>query len=83
MSTIATSRPKKFLTRTLFGVVVGGVAYDGFNEFKVYGGGVRFLRSLGIAALISFDYSWNLYGIAEDTDQYERVSDNVIAKSSH
>lgn len=68
-----TSSFGRYLNRTLFGVVIGAIAHDGYNEFKVFGGISRFLRSLKIAALISADYSWNLYGINEGTDEYNRV----------
>lgn len=65
---------KRFINRTLFGITVGAIAYDGYNEFEVYGGVSRFLRSLKIAAQISFDYSWNLYGISEHTENYNKVT---------
>lgn len=80
MSTIATSKPKRFIAQTFLGIVAGGIAYDGFNEFKVYGGAQRFLRSLGIAAVISIDYSWSLYGVSEDSDEYNRVSVIITIK---
>lgn len=64
---------KRIINRTLFGVTVGAIAYDGYNEFEVYGGISRFLRSLKIAAQISFDYSWNLYGISKNTEAYDEV----------
>lgn len=68
-----TSSFGRYLNRTLFGVVVGTITYDGYNEFEVFGGISRFLRSLKIAALISADYMWNLHGINEGTDEYNRV----------
>lgn len=70
---ISTGYFGRYLNRTLFGVIVGAFTYDGYNEFEVYGGISRFLRSLKIAALISIDYSWNLRGINEGTDEYNRV----------
>lgn len=64
---------KRYVSGTLFGVTVGALTYDGLNEFQVYGGILRFLRSLKIAALISIDYSWHLYGLADNNEKYEQV----------
>lgn len=70
------SNVSKFNLKTTFlGVVVGAVAYDGLNEFEVCGGISRFLRSLRIAAQISLDYSWNLYGVAKEGPEYDQVID--------
>lgn len=57
----------------LFGVTAGSIIYDGFNDFEVAGGLSRFLRSLSIAATISFDYTWNLYGLESGTELYDQV----------
>lgn len=67
---------KRYVKGTFFGVTVGAIAYDGFNEFQVYGGILRFLRTLKIAALISIDYSWHLYGLTDNSDKYEQVRKN-------
>lgn len=68
----STSSFGRYLKRTFLGVVIiGAITYD--NGFEVFGGISRFFRSLKIAALISADYSWNLYGIHEGTDEYNRV----------
>lgn len=69
----STSSFGRYLNRTFCGVVIGAITYDGYNEFVIFGGISRFLRSLKIAALISADYSWNLHGINEGTDEYNRV----------
>lgn len=71
--TISKNSIKRYLYRTTFGIIVGAIVYDGYNEFEVYGGLSRFLRSLKIAAAISIDYSWNLYGMKEGTDKYDQV----------
>lgn len=69
------THPSKFNVRTaVVGAVVGVVAYDGYNEFEVCGGISRFLRSLRIAAQISLDYSWHLYGVAKDSEEFDRVN---------
>lgn len=62
-------------------MLAASVAYDGFNEFQYYGGARRFLRSLKIAAAISFDYSWNLYGVDEKSEEYKKVSSFVVCFS--
>lgn len=67
---------KRYIQGTLFGITAGAVIYDGFNEFEVYGGVARFLRSLKIAALISLDYTWHLYGLEESAKNYEQVRTN-------
>lgn len=64
---------RKFLRWTVFGATIGGLSYDAYNDFEVGGGLTRFLRSLKIAALISIDYSWNLYGLRDGSDIYEQV----------
>lgn len=64
---------KKYIKWTLVGSTVGSIGYDACNDFEVYDGLARFLRSLKIAALISIDYSWNLYGLGKGTEIYEQV----------
>lgn len=64
---------KRYATRTFLGITAGSIVYDGYTEFKICGGIARFLRSLKIAALISVDYSWNLYGLTDGTEIYEKV----------
>lgn len=74
---------KRYIKGTLFGITAGAIIYDGFNEFEVYGGVSRFLRSLKIAALISIDYTWNLYGLEESTNIYDQVSNDTKQNRSH
>lgn len=64
---------KHFIKGTLIGITAGAIAYDGYNAFQVYGGVTRFIRSLKIAALISIDYSWHLYGLKDGIEEYEKV----------
>lgn len=64
---------KRYAKGLLFGATAGSIIYDGFNEFEVAGGLSRFLRSLKIAATISLDYSWNLYGLENGTELYDQV----------
>lgn len=64
---------KKYAFRTTLGLLASGIAYDGANEFEYCGGAGRFLRSLKIAALISVDYTWNLYGVDEKSEEYNKV----------
>lgn len=71
---IKTNIPMKIYTKeAIFGVIIGSIVYDGFNEFEIYGGVFRFLRSLKIAALISIDYLWSLNGLVDGTQIYEQV----------
>lgn len=64
---------KRFIKGTLIGITAGAIAYDGCNAFQVYGGATRFIRSLKIAAVISIDYSWHLYGLKDGNEEYEKV----------
>lgn len=65
---------RRHVFRTGLGLLAAGIAYDGSNEFQYCGGAGRFLRSLKIAAWISFDYGWNLYGVDEASEEYTKVS---------
>lgn len=57
----------------------GGILYAIADEpqrrkVRVLLGGIkRFFRSLKIGTLISFDYKYNLWGIAEDSDEYNEL----------
>lgn len=62
------------MLRTGIALTAAALAHDSLNEFQYSGGATRFLRSLKIAAQISFDYSWNLYGVDEKAEEYEKVS---------
>lgn len=54
--------------------IIGSVIYDGIsNDFEVTGGVQRFLRCFKIAVMISADYSWNLNGLNEDSEEYDVV----------
>lgn len=68
---------KTYVKRAFFGVGTGFIAYDVYNDFEVFGGATRFLRSMKIAALISIDYTYNLYGLQDGSDTYEQVKANV------
>ena len=63
--------------RIVFGTAVVGITgcliYDGTNEFEYVGAISRFCRSLKIASVVSFDYFWSLYGIEENTKEYNEV----------
>lgn len=65
---------KPFLKTTAASIVVGALAYDGYNGFELCGGLIRFSRSLKIAATISADYAWNLRGLKENTEEYTEVN---------
>lgn len=68
------SAVKRYAKGLLIGATAGSIIYDGYyNEFEVAGGLSRFLRSLKIAAIISLDYSWNLYGLENGTELYDQV----------
>lgn len=73
---------RKFgVKKVLVGVAAGSIAYDGYNEFEVCGGISRFLRSLRIAAQISLDYSWHLYGVSKNDKDYDKVFQMIILGS--
>lgn len=75
---------KTYVKRAIFGVGTGFIAYDVYNDFEVYGGGTRFLRSIKIAALISLDYTYNLYGLQDGSDIYVQVNSkcSIVKKSN-
>lgn len=72
---------KKYVLRTGVAVLAATLAHDSLNEFQYFGGATRFLRSMKIAAQISFDYSWNLYGIDEKTEEYKKVCVIFVRKN--
>lgn len=72
---------KQYIKRSLFGVGAGFIAYDAYNEFEVYGGVTRFLRSLKIAALISIDYTYQMYGLKDGSMEYDQVTNQLNFKS--
>lgn len=65
--------------RYFFGISVASAVaitvYDSTNQFEYIGGASRFLRSLKIAAVISADYSWSLFGVDNSTEEYGKVRD--------
>lgn len=73
------SEPKRSrrIGRYFFGITVATAVtvtvYDSTNEFEYIGGASRFLRSLKIAAIISLDYSWSLFGLDRNTEEYGNV----------
>lgn len=69
---------KKFATGAFFGLTIGSVTYDGYNEFQICGGIARFVRSLKIAGLISVDYLVSLYGLEPETKEYEQVKKHIL-----
>lgn len=72
---------KPFLKTTAASIVVGAFAYDGYNEFEICGGLIRFGRSLKIAVAISADYKWNLRDLKEESEAYNEVNCVVIPNS--
>lgn len=69
-----TSNIRKYVVRSAYTSLGIGVAYDAFNEFQTIGSASRFVRSLKIAATNSTDYSYNLYGLTEESVGYDEVS---------
>jgi hypothetical protein len=57
-----------------FGSIASLLAYDyAARDLEFVGGLSRFLRSIKIAAQISYDYSVSLWGVEEDSDEYNKV----------
>lgn len=61
------------IRRTAFVALTGTIVYDGFNDFEMCGGFGRFVRSLKIAVVVSADYMYSLYGLKEDSEEYNEV----------
>lgn len=61
--------------KTLFFTSIASfVAYDyAVRDLEYVGGLSRFLRSLKIAVQISYDYTASLWGVEEDSDEYNEV----------
>lgn len=64
---------RKYIVRLAYTSLGIGVAYDAFNEFQTTGSVNRFVRSLRIAVTNSFDYSYHLYGLTEESVGYDEV----------
>lgn len=59
----------------LFGGVGSLMCFDYFvNDAEYLGATLRFMRSLKIAAEISVDYNIGLYGLVDDTEEYNKVN---------
>lgn len=70
---------KNYAKRTFLSMVLGACVYDGYNDFEVCASIGRFMRSLKIAAIISMDYTWSLYGLKNGAE-YEKVNSfNLIS----
>lgn len=71
--------------RLFFGTTVATTVsvaiYDSTNEFEYIGGVSRFLRSLKIAAVISADYGWSLFGLDVNTEEYGKVCETFFCDS--
>lgn len=70
---------RKNVKKTLF---FGGLSsiflYDYVvNDFELAGGGARFLRSIKIAAAISADYTYSLWGLEDESEEYNQVSQQL------
>lgn len=61
------------IRRTALVALTGTIVYDGFNDFEMFGGFGRFVRSLKIAVVVSADYMYSLYGLKEDSEEYNEV----------
>lgn len=61
--------------KTLFFTSIASLlAYDyAARDLEYVGGLSRFLRSLKIAVQISYDYTVSLWGVEEDSDEYNEV----------
>lgn len=70
---------RKNKKKTLFFTgVTSLLAYDyTVRDLEYLGGLTRFLRSIKIAALVSADYSYSLWGIEEDSKEYDKVRINL------
>ncbi|KAJ6644157.1 putative aarF domain-containing protein kinase 5 [Pseudolycoriella hygida] len=68
-----TNNFRKYVFRLAYTSLGIAVTYDAFNEFQTIGSANRFLRSLTIAVKNSFDYSYNLYGLSEESQGYDEL----------
>lgn len=78
-----TQHIRKFAYRFTYTTIGISIIYDAFNEFQTVGGATRFVRSLKIAVANSFDYSYNLYGLSEESIGYDKVSKLLIIISKN
>lgn len=68
-----TNSIRKYLFRLAYTSLGVGVICDGLNDFQTIGGVNRFMRSLTIAVKNSFEYSYHLYGLSEESEGYDEV----------
>lgn len=71
-------KPRSFLNHYKKLTVFGGfgllLSYDYFGrDAETIGGAIRFARSLKVAVEISADYNFRLYGLDENSEEYEKV----------
>lgn len=78
-----TNNIRKYIVRVAYTSLGISLAYDAFNEFQTIGSVNRFVRSLRIAVKNSFDYSYNLYGLSEESQDYNRVSESNNVSGLH
>ncbi|XP_037034895.1 uncharacterized aarF domain-containing protein kinase 5 [Bradysia coprophila] len=64
---------RKYAIRLAYTSLGVGVTYDAFNAFQTISSINRFVRSLNIAVRNSFDYSYNLYGLSEESPGYDEI----------
>ncbi len=69
----APSNIRKYAVRFAYTSLGIGVVYDAFDEFQTIGSANRFVRSLRIAVRNSLDYTYNLYGLSEESEGYDEV----------
>lgn len=61
-----------------------GIGYDGIvNEFGYSLASVRFMRSAYIACSISFDYNYTLWGLPEDSPNYDQIRSEIHLRSAN
>lgn len=81
VSTAVTSRS---ITRNKKSFVfLGGIGsllcYDYFSrDAESLGAALRFMRSFKIAVQVSFDYNFGLYGLDENSEEYDKVNKSLI-----
>lgn len=74
-SAVTPRRLRNYKKSLVFSSLLGSLAfYDYFAQDAEYlGAALRFMRSLKIAAQISVDYNIGLYGLDEDSEEYDKV----------
>lgn len=80
-STTVTSRNVKTYKKSLvfFGGLASLACFDYFaRDAETLGGVLRFMRSFKIACQISIDYNIGLYGLDENSEQYDKVRKSFL-----